>query len=108
MGWTSLGEVLLNQIRYSDSLGRSPGFGRSMLQDQSLCTILNLFAPCIVDAEIEAITSNYRLRLASTDVNPTTLNKFTFETLDRIQQTSAPFLSFLLKITAGTGDRRTI
>ena len=79
-----------------------------MLQDQLLCIILKLLAPCIVDAEMEAITSNYRLRLASTDVNPATLDKFTFKTLDRIQQISAPFLSFLLKIAAGAGDRRTI
>ena len=79
-----------------------------MLQDQLLRTVLKLLAPCIVNAKMEAITSNYRLRLASTDVNPATLDKFTFETLDRIQQTSAPFLSFLLKIATGAGDRRTI
>ena len=57
---------------------------------------------------MEAITSNYRLRLASTDVNLATLDEFTFETLDRIQQTSALFLSFLLKIAAGARDRHTI
>lgn len=79
-----------------------------MLQDQLLCTILKLFAPCIVDAEIEAIISNYCLRLAGNDINPATLDKFIFKTFDRIQQTSALFLWFLLKITAGAGDRRTI
>ena len=61
-----------------------------------------------MNTEIEAITSNYRLRLASIDVNPTTLDEFTFKTLDKIQQTSAPFLLFLLKIVAEAGDHRTI
>ena len=50
---------------------------------------------------MKAITSNYSLRLASTDVNPSTLDKVMFKTLDKIQQTSASFLLFLLKIAAG-------
>ena len=57
---------------------------------------------------MEAITSNYHLGLASTNVNPATLDKFTFKTLNRIQQTSAPFLLFLLKIAARAGDRHII
>lgn len=38
-----------------------------------------------MDAEIEAITSNYRFRFASTNINLAIFNKFTFETFDKIQ-----------------------
>lgn len=108
MGWSSLGKVLLAQIRYADSLGRDPGFRHLMLQDQQLYDIIKILASCIVDAEMEAITSNPRLRLASDDINPVTLNEFTFDVVDKLQHTSAPFFSSLLKISVGVRDLRTV
>lgn len=56
---------------------------------------------------MKAIISNYYLRLASININPITLDKFTFKTLNRIQQNSAFFL-FLLKIVVGARNCYTI
>ena len=58
ISWTSLGKVLLNQIWYLDFLGQSPAFKCSKLQDQLFCTVLKVLVPYIMDAEMEAITSN--------------------------------------------------
>lgn len=103
-----MGRVLLAQIRYADSLGRGPGFQRLMLQDQQLYDVIKILASCIVDVEMEAITSNSRLRLASDNINPVTLDEFTFDAVDRLQHISAPFLSSLLKISAGVADLRIV
>ena len=84
MGWVSLGGVLLSQIELADSLGRGPGFRRLLLQDSSLCALIQLLAPCIVDSEMDLITANRGLRLASNDVNPDALDKFSFEAIQRL------------------------
>lgn len=44
------------------------------------------------------------VRLARNDINPLILNKFTFENLDKMQQTSDAFLFFLLKIVEKVGN----
>lgn len=79
-----------------------------MLQDQSLYTVLKILAPCIVDFRIGAITSNSRLKLANTNINLRILDKFPFKNLNRMQQKSASFLSFLFKIVARVGKCCTV
>lgn len=54
-----------------------------MLQNQQLYNIIKILASCIVDVEIEVITSNLCFKLASNDINPMTLDKFTFDTVNR-------------------------
>lgn len=63
-----------------------------------LYTILKIFAPYIINTEIEAITSNSYLRLVNNDINPIILDKFMLKIIDKIQQISTPFLLFLFKI----------
>lgn len=79
-----------------------------MLQDQLFCIILKLLTFYIIDAKIKPITSNYRLKLTSINVNLAILDKFTFEILNRIQQISTYFLLFLLEIAAKAGNCYTI
>lgn len=69
MGWNSLDGVLLSQIQLADFLGQSSGFRRLLFQDTSLCAVVKALAMCIVDSKIDIITANFRLRLASNDVN---------------------------------------
>lgn len=79
-----------------------------MLQDQQLYDVIKILASCIVDAEIETMTSNSCLRLASNDINPVILDEFMFNAIDRLQHTSASFLLSLFKIFAVVGDLRTV
>lgn len=70
-----------------------------MFQDQQLYNVIKILASCIMDVEIEVITSNFCLRLAGDNINSVTLDEFTFNTVNRLQHTSASFLSSLLKIS---------
>ncbi len=108
MGWASLGGVLLSQIELADSLGRGPGFRRSLLQDPLLRKLVQSLARCIVDIEIDAISVNLGLRLASDNINPDALDDFSFKNIEELQANSAPFLISLMKTSAGVRDRRAI
>lgn len=60
--------------------------------------MLKLLVLCIINAEIEAIISNYYFRPMNKNINFPTLDKFIFRTFDRIQKIFAFFLLFLLNI----------
>ncbi len=81
MGWVSLGGVLLSQIEQVDSLGRGSRFRRLLLQDPSICTLIYLLSPCIIDSEMDIVTANPGLRLVSNDVNLEALEHFLFEAI---------------------------
>lgn len=78
LGWVFLREVLLRQIELMDFLGKGLEFRWLLVQDLSLHTLIQLLALCIVDSEIDLITFNRRLRLASNNVNPDIFDQFLF------------------------------
>ena len=55
-----------------------------MFKDQSLYTLVNILAPCIVDLEIEVITRNSLLKFANNDINLVILDKFIIKNLNRM------------------------
>ncbi len=104
-----MGGGLLRQIEQADSLGRGPGFKHSLLQDPSIRALIHLLASCIVDSEIDIITANLGLRLASNDINLEALEHFSFEAIQMLQKNSALFLVSILKTSAGAmEDRRAL
>lgn len=100
----TLGEVLSDQIQYSDLLGRDPSFKRSMLQDQFIDTIFNILVPYIVHLKMEVIISSSRLILTNNNINHAILYEFTFKSFDTLQQISTLFLSSLHKTAGGIKD----
>lgn len=54
----------------------------------------------IVDFKINIITANFKLRLASNDISPKTLEYFSFEVIQILQQNLAPFFVSILKTFA--------
>lgn len=109
IGWVFLVGVLLSQIKPAHSLGRGSRFRRSLLQDLSLCALIQILALCIVDSEIDLIIVNYQLRLASNDVNLDALDPFSFKAIQRLKQNSGSFLISILKTSVGAlSDRRAV
>lgn len=106
IGWVSLEGVLLSQIKQASSLARGPGFRCSLLQDPLSRALIYLLVPCIVDSEIDIISTNPGLRLVSNEVNPDAFKYFLFEAIQRIQENSAPFFVSILKTSAGIVENR--
>lgn len=59
-------------------------FSYLILQGQLLQTILKLFLLYIIGIKIKVHINNYYLKLTSNNINSATLDKFMFETLNRI------------------------
>ncbi len=108
IGWASLGDVLLSQIKLANFLGYGPGFRHSLLQDPLLRKLVQLLARCIVNIEINAISANLELRLASDNINLNALEDFSFKNIKELQANSALFLISHMKISVGIRDRQVI
>ncbi len=70
--------------------------------------LVQSLARCIVDIEMDAIFANLKLRLASDNINPDTLEDFLFKNIEELEANSTPFLVSLIKISAGIRDRQAI
>lgn len=56
-----------------------------MLEDQQFYNIIKIFTSYIMNIEMKVIINNFYLRFTSNNINFMTLNKFTFDIIDKLQ-----------------------
>ncbi len=76
--------MLLVQIELADSLEYSPGFKCSLLQNPLLQKVVQSLMRYIVDIEMNAISTNLGLKLASDDINPNVFEDFSFKNIKEL------------------------